>query len=186
MAPSWLIAPSTGQIKAAAAKGRASFAQRPAEKLVEALVAGDVRVRGFAHVDAVSAHEPADQPGRHRAMLRASDAPGEGGQTPLWQQVLQQDFQAIGHREPRKQWILLTWTKPQGEAAFSGLGPSSLLEKVFPGLARSHRFATGREGFGAVYLKGKQAAKVVLSWGSSGMNSIVIRRAALSLRHKRS
>jgi hypothetical protein len=77
IAPNWLIAPS------------------------EALVAADVGVLGFVHIDAVFAREPADQPGRHRASLRSGNAAGEGRQTLLRQQMLEQDIQAIGHRERR-------------------------------------------------------------------------------------
>jgi hypothetical protein len=74
--------------------------KRAREEVVEAPVAAEVRVFGLAHVDAVATREPADQPRRHRAALRTGDAPGKGGQALLGQQVLQKDFEAIGHRGP--------------------------------------------------------------------------------------
>jgi hypothetical protein len=59
-------------------------------------------ILGLVHVDPVLADEPADQAGRHRAALGAGDAAGKGGQALLGQQILGQDFQAIGHGKPRK------------------------------------------------------------------------------------
>jgi hypothetical protein len=72
-------------------------------------------ILGFGHVDPVLADEPADQPGRHRAALGAGDAAGEGRQALLGQQVLRQDFQAIGHGKPRiKMSTIITGSPDKG------------------------------------------------------------------------
>ena len=66
-------------------------AQGTGEELVEARVAGDVRIQGLAHVDVVTAHEPAYQASRHGAALGAGHAAGEVGQRSLGKQVLGQN-----------------------------------------------------------------------------------------------
>ena len=71
--------------------------ERAGEKVVEALVAGDVGVRGLVHVDAVLGDEAADQPGGARAPLARRAPAGITGQRLLRQQVLGQHFQAVGH-----------------------------------------------------------------------------------------
>lgn len=76
-------------------------AHRAGEEVVGARVAGEVGGRGFAHVDAVFAREPADEAGGHGAAARAGDAAGEAGEGMLGEQMLRQDLQAIGRGEPR-------------------------------------------------------------------------------------
>ena len=77
---------------------RARF-QRAAEKIVERGVAGNVRVFGLAHVDAVFSDEPADQPGRRPPPTRPGNAPGKTGQPAFGQEILRQDRQAIEHHD---------------------------------------------------------------------------------------
>ena len=68
------------------------------EEVVEALVASNVRICGFAHVDGVFANEPADEPRCHRTPMRSGDATGQSGEALLGQDVLEQDRKAIGHQ----------------------------------------------------------------------------------------
>ncbi len=69
--------------------------QRTREELVEGSITRDVGILGFAHVDAVFAHEQADHARRRRSCLGPGNASGKGGQCLLRQQILREDFESI-------------------------------------------------------------------------------------------
>jgi len=71
--------------------------ERPGEEFVEARVAGNVRVGGFGHVDAVAPDEPADHAGGESAGPGAGELAGQHGERLLGDQVLGQNGEAVGH-----------------------------------------------------------------------------------------
>ena len=98
--PNWLIVPSTGQIRSAAASGRApSFSARVKKSLkLVRYAATSLTCASRFMVDArLLCGRPQRTSRRRRAALARSDVAGERGQAALRQHVLGQDLAAMGH-----------------------------------------------------------------------------------------
>lgn len=71
--------------------------ERASEKIVERLVAGNVRVGSLGHVNLVALNKPADDAGGQCARLSAGQFAGQRSERLFGKQVLGQDSKAIGH-----------------------------------------------------------------------------------------
>ena len=73
------------------------------EEVVEAGVAGHIRIGSLGHVDLVAPHKPFDQPGRQAPATGLRNLPRQSGERLLGQQILRQHGKAVKH-----------WSDPSG------------------------------------------------------------------------